>query len=1388
MKKDFMKIISSVLCIAMLISCFSVSGFAAADNSSGTMTTKDGFLDIEAESLEYNENLVQEIKDDQYSKGKALKALIEDKKDPANDAEPAFTLEFTADKDATYYVWMRHSASCSKLNGANLWLSTNGGKYTYTGLAADPDMPMWYVMTKVTLKEGQSVSLRIIPRQVANVAYDRFVVSADENYMPSDKALKIKASVTAGTQTPPTPTPKPTPLPADKDNKYHVVNTKSEKTISEKSGLSADKTQKDTTNKFTAKWEVSNLRTLNLMGATDLSNFTNLRIRMKANKDMTALLYMGSQNDEVSGDDYYGRTLTLKAGEWLEEDIRLSEIGATRSPRGMNDLDVISFRTSGWGIEIEGGTEAYIDQFYFYVDEEFKATVEAREWEDANTNLKYKNASAYGDFTKIQNAVCLYLDHPYGLSNTKRVAIDPDNPDVVPFTENYRTLVPVRFISEQLGADVSYDMATQKVTIKKDSDVIELTLGSNKIYKNGVETEIDVSANAYNNRTFVPLRACAEALGKEVFWDSLGLIIISDTPDIYDSDADRNCIASIIGEMVFERPTGEQMLSDLRKTNPNNAHPRIMATAADIAKIKEDAKTDKNLAQWIEYSTRSGKGVLDQPTVEYVETPAGETSSLLEVSRAAWPKMVSCGYIYQMTGDVRYAERAYKEIEAVCNFPDWHPDHFLDTGEMAFGVAFAYDWCYDAFTDEQRKFIEDSLYKYIITPAVTAYNGTAATSHNRSGWTKVTTNWNAVCNGGAIMAAAVMSEDTPYEEDIKYLMGQIVLSLEKGVRDYAPDGGYAEGPGYWEFGTNYMVRGLAAMQSAFGTDYGLSKFPGVLDTGYYATYIDGPLGTFNYSDSGSGHLDLSTSMWFAKNAKDKNLATLRYQKLMSSPANATMMDVLFFDPDLIGDTTHLAKDVEFKGIGTAILRTSWTDSSTVWTGIHGGNNFSNHGNLDAGTFMLDANGVRWFVDLGGDSYSLPGYFGSQGLISYYRKRAEGQNTILVNPDDYADQNMSAITDIVKFESKEKGGFAILDMKDALGVSKVDSAKRGLMLTSNRRSVVLQDEVSLKKNGEVYWFAHTKVEDIQISADGKTAILSQNGERLYAKIVSDNENAKFTVMDAERLPTSPKKHELETENTGIRKLAIHLTDVKEVNLAVVFTALNDGENEPSYNYTYTKMDNWAIEDGEIEVPKAATITVDGKEIENFNPNNTDYEIVLPYNATEIPKVGAVANGDYAVEIKEQSVLGETTTVKIYKESDKTISTSYQIKIRRQAEVEIEASHNQEGNIPANVCDDDLVTRWSASGESWIKFTFVEPKEIEAVSIAYMSAASRKSYLDIEYSTDGENFTTFFSGETTLSDETYEDFKLPQKTAVKAIRIKGHGNSVNAWNSINEVKFK
>ena len=92
--------------------------------------------------------------------------------------------------------------------------------------------------------------------------------------------------------------------------------------------------------------------------------------------------------------------------------------------------------------------------------------------------------------------------------------------DVAPIARNNRTLLPIRFVAEALGAQVDWNADLQKVTISKADLLIEIYLGQTTAYVNGSPVVLDVAAFAENNRTYLPLRFVAEALGAEVLWDA----------------------------------------------------------------------------------------------------------------------------------------------------------------------------------------------------------------------------------------------------------------------------------------------------------------------------------------------------------------------------------------------------------------------------------------------------------------------------------------------------------------------------------------------------------------------------------------------------------------------------------------------------------------------------------------------------------------------------------------------------------------------------------------------------------------------------------------------------------------------------------------------------
>lgn len=120
--------------------------------------------------------------------------------------------------------------------------------------------------------------------------------------------------------------------------------------------------------------------------------------------------------------------------------------------------------------------------------------------------------------------------------------------DVPPVIKYGRTLIPVRAITNALGADVEWDAETKTVTVSKavydsvygvSTTVVTLKLDSDIILVNGKEAKIDVPAQLVNNRTMVPIRFIAQALNQEVEYDAeTGAVIIEDEED-EDADVDK---------------------------------------------------------------------------------------------------------------------------------------------------------------------------------------------------------------------------------------------------------------------------------------------------------------------------------------------------------------------------------------------------------------------------------------------------------------------------------------------------------------------------------------------------------------------------------------------------------------------------------------------------------------------------------------------------------------------------------------------------------------------------------------------------------------------------------------------------------------------------------
>lgn len=608
-------------------------------------------------------------------------------------------------------------------------------------------------------------------------------------------------------------------------------------------------------------------------------------------------------------------------------------------------------------------------------------------------------------------------------------------------------------------------------------------------------------------------------------------------------------------------------------------HPRVLATADDFTRIKGLVKTDDHAKQWHAEMKLKAADMLDQPVVSY---RLRDGRRLLYESRVVLGRVLTLAMLDQIEPDDRYRDRVWADMKAAAEFKHWNPNHFLDVAEMGLAFAIAYDWMHDRWTDEQRAVMREAMIKHAIEPGLSA--------HERGvWWTRTKINWNQVCHGGLIAASLAIADDEPALA--QKMVGLAVKALQVPMAQYAPDGGYEEGPGYWSYGTLYNVIAIAALDSALGKDFGLSDSPGFGKTAAFPIQMIGTSGKFfNFGDNRERVSASPALFWFARRFYKNPIADF-YQapisaKFMLGKVRASSLALLWYDPNI--DDVQYAPDLKavYKTAGVAVMRSGWGSDAT-FIGAKAGRIGFGHSQMDLGSFVLDSDGVRWFIDLGADDYNLPGYFESNKGAkrwAYYRNRAEGHNTLVINPDQSGGQNYDVHADVHAdlWTKDHKSDWSIkVDLSKAY--LNADVQRHFAHFPGSNDYTVITDTIKLDEPGEVWWFAHTRAA-ITLAEDGRSATLRQDGQTLHVKIVRPKDAA-FTVMDARPLPTSPDPEGQNPNNgsekingakgahhvkrgtlpaygkpdpkTAVRKLAIKLEGVKDTSIVIEFAAPKPG---------------------------------------------------------------------------------------------------------------------------------------------------------------------------------------------------------------------------------------
>ncbi len=420
-----------------------------------------------------------------------------------------------------------------------------------------------------------------------------------------------------------------------------------------------------------------------------------------------------------------------------------------------------------------------------------------------------------------------------------------------------------------------------------------------------------------------------------------------------------------------------------------------------------------------------------------------------------------------------------------------------------------------------------------------------------------------------------------------------------GLDFYAPDGSYVESPTYWAYSADNLFALGAYCDSVFGDDFGLIRNCwGLGETCYYALNAQSSdYSLWNYSDSSNslvpGAISTKSFPYVAYQLGEGDLAEMRKDMVASGRYSAGYLDVFYYTE---GDGSFELPALQYhmESIDGYVARDSWEPGST-YIAIKGGYNDSAHGQVDSGEFVYHNNGKIWFCDIGTEGYNVDGFGGSVTGYQYYRMNAEGNNTLALTTDPlpivngvtkattkccFAGQYSKGTGYMYEVGDNEHGAYALIDQTEVYYNNAI-TAKRGMLLTNDRKTVVIQDEVRFHEAETVYWIGHT-YQDIYVTTDGRSAYMTDGESTIRVSLISADTSLKFDILSAYDfiLDDTFRPDYALTHGTGVaesdrsvfKRLVVKCENVTSLDLAVVIEDVT-GDSGMEIGYTWCPMDSW-----------------------------------------------------------------------------------------------------------------------------------------------------------------------------------------------------------------------
>jgi len=566
------------------------------------------------------------------------------------------------------------------------------------------------------------------------------------------------------------------------------------------------------------------------------------------------------------------------------------------------------------------------------------------------------------------------------------------------------------------------------------------------------------------------------------------------------------------------------------KKNLVKTKPRMIYNEQIVRELQGKVKTDAVVKNIYDAIRIDAFEILDLPVIERVKT----SNAMLNISREILRRVNMLGLVYLVERDKTILNRINQEILATSKFSDWNPPVYLDVAEISMAISLALDWTLDDLPETTIKLAKKALMEKGIYPSWKEYGA----DMRNAWWIDHYNNWNQVCNGGMIAASIAIADEEPElaAKTIKRALDGIPNVL---VENYYPDGVCPEGVMYWDYTTSYALLTLSMLETAFGSDFGYQKYPGFMESAVFKVMgSNAPSGwLYNYGDCKdksevNGDILLA---WFA-NVMGKSMY-FEKEKFLKNPDEIRLSYLT--GASLAWICQYKEKSNEEppsawvgKGRSPVAVFRGQGKNNDYYFAAKGGCGAVSHGNMDAGSFIFELNGVRWSVDPGSQDYMI----GEQGFDLWRQcqdcerwelltKNNHGHSTITVDDkrhivDGYA---------IVEKSKTGKKPTVTFDLRPTFKGQLVSAFRK--FTKDTERSLLIEDNIKPEKTSKaVTWQLITQA-DVEIINEG--AILKQDAQMLKVLNLS-HPDIPFSVVSLD-----PPPHRLDKHMDNLKRMELRI---------------------------------------------------------------------------------------------------------------------------------------------------------------------------------------------------------------------------------------------------------